>query len=197
MEELYSWVKNITYYLIFITVAVNLLPNKNYEKYIRLFAGMVLILLVIKPLTGSLRIEDKISRYFEAISFQNEAEELKKDLIGMESSRLDQVILQYEEAVAQDLNQMAQAEGFTPVTTQVRIEGNTEAEEFGRVTGISMVVSLEQPPKETLVEPVEKVEIGGHEEVVRENTSLNALHKRVEEYYGLEASYVEIQLKER
>ncbi|MBT9778917.1 sporulation protein [Clostridium sp. MCC353] len=197
MEELYGWVKNITCYLIFITVAVNLLPNKKYEKYIRLFAGMVLILLVVKPLTGSLRLEDKISRYFESISFQNEAEELKNDLIGMETMRLAKVIEQYQEAVAGDLEQMAQMEGFYPVSTSVTIEGDQEKENFGQVTRISMTVSTETGPQETVVEPVEKVEIGNRDQVVKENTSLNTLRKRIEEYYGLEGTYVEIQLEER
>lgn len=197
MEELYGWVKNITCYLIFITVAVNLLPNKKYEKYIRLFAGMVLILLVVKPLTGSLRLEDKISRYFESISFQNEADELKNDLIGMENIRLVKVIEQYQEAVAGDLEQMAQMEGFYPVSTSVTIEGDQEKENFGQVTRISMTVSAETGPQETLVEPVKKVEIGDRDQVVKENTSLNTLRKRIEEYYGLEGTYVEIQLEER
>lgn len=197
MEELYSWVKNITYYLIFITVAVNLLPDKKYEKYIRLFAGMVLILLVVKPLTGSLRLEDKISRYFESISFQNEADELKNELIGMESMRLGKVIGQYQEAVAEDLNQMVTGEGFYPVSTEVTIESDQSKENFGQVTRVDMVVSTEPEPESTVVEPIERVEIGNHDEVLKENTSLNALRKRVEEYYGLEASYVEIQLKER
>lgn len=197
MEELYGWVKNITCYLIFITVAVNLLPNKKYEKYIRLFAGMVLILLVVKPLTGSLRLEDKISRYFESISFQNEADELKNDLIGMENIRLVKVIEQYQEAVAGDLEQMAQMEGFYPVSTSVTIEGDQEKENFGQVTRISMTVSAETDPQETLVEPVKKVEIGDRDQVVKENTSLNTLRKRIEEYYGLEGTYVEIQLEER
>ena len=197
MEELYGWVKNITCYLIFITVAVNLLPNKKYEKYIRLFAGMVLILLVVKPLTGSLRLEDKISRYFESISFQNEADDLKNDLIGMENIRLVKVIEQYQEAVAGDLEQMAQMEGFYPVSTSVTIEGDQEKENFGQVTRISMTVSAETGPQETLVEPVKKVELGDRDQVVKENTSLNTLRKRIEEYYGLEGTYVEIQLEER
>lgn len=197
MEELYSWVKNITCYLIFITVAVNLLPNKKYEKYIRLFADMVLILLVVKPLTGGLRLEDKISHYFESITFQNEADELKNDLIGMENVRLSKMIGQYQEAVATDLGQMAQTEGFYAISTEVIIESSQEKENFGQVTRISMVVAPEPEPQETVAAPVEKIEIGNRDQVVKENTSLNALRRRIEEYYGLEGTYVEIQLKER
>ncbi|MEG0566781.1 MAG: stage III sporulation protein AF, partial [Hungatella sp.] len=99
MRVLYQWVANITFYFIFITVVSNLLPNKKYEKYCRLFMGMVLILLVIQPLTASLRLEDRLAYYFESITFQNESEDLKKELLGMETQRLQQMIAQYEEAV--------------------------------------------------------------------------------------------------
>ena len=54
MESVYSWVKNIIYYMIFLSVVSNLLADSKYEKYIRFFAGMVLILLVVSPLTGKL-----------------------------------------------------------------------------------------------------------------------------------------------
>lgn len=217
MEELYSWVRNITYYLILITVVTNLLPNKKYEKYIKLFAGMVLILLVLKPLTGSLRLEDKITYYFESISFQNEADDLKKEILGMEDFRLGQMIAQYESAVAQDIGQMAKDAGFYPKETRVSIERSQESQSFGSVTQIAMTVST-VPGEENLepawdgitlegVTPVEPVEIGGQ---VKESlpeaddgnrqedqAALNNLRRKIEGYYGLEAAYVEIQLEDR
>lgn len=52
MTAVYEWVRNITYYMIFITVVGNLLADSKYEKYLRFFAGIILILLVLKPLTG-------------------------------------------------------------------------------------------------------------------------------------------------
>ena len=52
MEGIYRWVSNIVYHLIFVTIITNLLPAGKYEKYLRLFAGRILILLVLQPLTG-------------------------------------------------------------------------------------------------------------------------------------------------
>ncbi len=106
MEGLYEWIRNITYYLIFMTVVTNLLPDKKYEKYFRLFAGMVLILLVLKPFTGGLRLDDKLAYYFESISFQKEASELSAQLTDMEGVRLKSMVSQYEEAVENDLRTM-------------------------------------------------------------------------------------------
>ena len=54
MKVVYQWISSILCFLIFITMVIALLPAKKYEKYIRFFTGMMLILLVISPLTKGL-----------------------------------------------------------------------------------------------------------------------------------------------
>ena len=84
MEAVYGWVKNIIYYMIFLSVVNNLLADSKYGKYIRFFSGMVLILLVVSPFTGGLHLDEQISSMFKSISFQNDTDDLKQDLWGME-----------------------------------------------------------------------------------------------------------------
>ncbi|MFR2848691.1 MAG: stage III sporulation protein AF [Hungatella hathewayi] len=224
MSALYSWVGNIVFYLIFITVVVNLLPNKKYEKYLKLFSGMVFILLVLKPLTGGLRLEDKIAYYFETISLQNESEDLRKELTGMEQQRLSQMITQYERAVANDVEAMAVDMECYPVYTDVTIDGTQDSPSFGSVTHIRMTVTRE-PPGEAdsggmggsgagsepwRCRPAgtcqaggagKPVEIGEKTETAAEvpvpDETLNRLRRKVEGYYGLQTMDVEIQLEER
>lgn len=141
MEAFYEWVSNITFYLIFVTVVIGLLPAKEYEKYFKLFAGIVLILLVVKPFTSGLRLEEQLSYYFESISFQKEAGELKEALSGMEQQRLDQMIAQYEKAVETDLKSMAESENFRCRSAEAVIEGDMKAEGFGKVKSVWMAVS--------------------------------------------------------
>lgn len=224
MSALYSWVGNIVFYLIFITVVVNLLPNKKYEKYLKLFSGMVFILLVLKPLTGGLRLEDKIAYYFETISLQNESEDLRKELTGMEQQRLSQMITQYERAVANDVEAMAVDMECYPVYTDVTIDGTQDSPSFGSVTHIRMTVTREPPGEADSggmggsgaggepgvaalrepvrpVEQVKPVEIGEKTETAAEvpvpDETLNRLRRKVEGYYGLQTMDVEIQLEER
>lgn len=223
MSAIYSWVGNIVFYLIFITVVTSLLPGKKYERYLKLFAGMVLILLVLKPLTGSLNLEDKIAYYFESITFRNESGDLEKEIMGMEKQRLSQMITQYEEAVAMDVEAMAQDMEFHPRHTKVTIENNPDSQQFGTVTHIEMTVSraAEDAEKEAdsdvsrtndndveqsdqiqpiqEIAPVEPVEIGEEEAeaAVVPDEGLNRLRRKVEEYYGLKTADVEIRLVER
>lgn len=146
MEGLYEWIRNITYYLIFITVVENLLPNKKYEKYFRLFAGMVLILLVLKPFTSGLRLDDRLAYYFESISFKTEVSELTAELSGMESRRLESMISQYEEAVENDLKTMVDSSGFVCKKAEVSIDADSEQESFGHVVSVYLLlVPVETP----------------------------------------------------
>lgn len=145
MEGIYEWIRNITYYLIFMTVVTNLLPDKKYEKYFRLFAGMVLILLVLKPFTGGLRLDDKLAYYFEAISFQKEASELSAQISDMESVRLKSMVSQYEEAVEHDLRTMAESSGFVCVKAKALIDGDEKNARFGHVVSVSLRLAPDSP----------------------------------------------------
>lgn len=49
MELLINWIKPIIYFSIFITVMLQLLPADKYSKYIRFFAGLLMIVMVVGP----------------------------------------------------------------------------------------------------------------------------------------------------
>lgn len=143
MDGVYGWIRNLTGFFLFMSVIDNLLPNKKYGKYVRLFSGMVLILLVLQPLTGSLRLEDRIAHYYESFVFRYQADDLQTEILGIEKQRLSQMIEQYEHAVAQDVGQMAGDMGFTVRQCDVSIDGNEGTEAFGMVTAVSLKIALE------------------------------------------------------
>ena len=105
---------------------------------------MVLILLVVSPFTGGLHLDEQISSMFKSISFQNDTDDLKQELWGMEERRLDPVIRKYEQAVAADVEAMARAEGFTCTGASVQIDGDRNSSRYGQIEGIGMVISGEK-----------------------------------------------------
>lgn len=165
MAAVYEWVRNITCYMIFITVACNLLADSKYEKYLRFFAGMVLILLVLQPLTGSLRLDERIAYLFESITFKNESGDFRERLWGMEDQRINQVMGTYETAVSVDLRGMAETAGYDCRQVRVKIETDQDSPYYGHVTDIYMKVGKgtegggEEPPGSGSIRPVQ---IPGH-----------------------------------
>ncbi|MCI9161695.1 MAG: stage III sporulation protein AF [Lachnospiraceae bacterium] len=225
MDGIYGWIRSIIGFLLFLAVLDNLIPGKNYQKYVRLFAGMATILLVARPLTGGLGLEEKIARVYEALVLQYEAKDLKKEILGMEKQRLGQIIGQYEQAVAEDLTYMARDMGFVVYGCRAKIgEEETEAE-FGHVVRIEMQIGLGENEKggitggenqeeegkaigETAVVPVVVEEIKnigekeGQKEAAdkgqqeKEYSAVGRLRRKIVSYYELEEDYVEIQVIE-
>lgn len=138
MEALDTWVRNIVFYLIFMTFVTNLLPGKAYDRYFRLFTGMVLILLVLSPLTGSLNLDERLAYYFESISFQSEAGEYRGQIEEMERKRLEQLIGQYEAAASEELERRLSDAGCRGVRAQVRISRDRESSDFGTVETVEV-----------------------------------------------------------
>ena len=221
MDGLLNWVGNILFFLVLITVSENLLPGKKYNKYIRLCAGMVLILLVVRPLTAGFHLEEQINRYFESFAFQQEARDLSKEILGIEQQRLGQIIDSYEQVVETDLDAMAREMGLVPVRTAAVIDRNRDSGDYGLVVRVEMEVESRTDGEDdgtcavqamNPVKPVETVNVKIREnreerevekdENEKEDTSLQEealeqLRRKVEGYYGLEAGKVEIKFQGR
>ncbi len=206
MGEILNWVGNILFYLVLVTAAENLLPGKKYGRYVRLAAGMVLILLVLKPLTEGFHLEEQITRSLETFTYQQDARDLSREILGIEKQRLAKVMDSYEQAVEADLNAMTQEEGLVPVDIQVVMDRDEESGDWGSVVGIRMEVrgkgeAEEAGPAVQAVNPVEPVTVTLREPETEgsrgagERSEVEQLRRKVESYYGLEAGKVEITYK--
>ena len=78
MTAVYEWIRNLTAFFLFLSVMENLLPGQKYGKYIRLFAGMVLILLAVEPFTSGFNLDEVLARSYEDLVIRGEAGELKE-----------------------------------------------------------------------------------------------------------------------
>ena len=171
MTAVYEWFRNLTAFFLFLSVMENLLPGQKYGKYIRLFAGMVLILLAVEPFTSGLNLDEVLARSYEDLVIRGEAGELKEQLGATEQKRLGQILSQYEEAVGRDVRELAQSCGLTVMDCRVRIEGDEDSPEFGTVREIAAVLPAQSAQAEK-----------------------EKLSNRIQEYYGLEEQYVEIEI---
>ena len=60
LADLLGWIKQIIYLLIFLTLVLQILPNGNYRKYVKFFAGMIFVVTLLGPVV-SLFIENFLS----------------------------------------------------------------------------------------------------------------------------------------
>lgn len=76
LKEIYGWIQNISVYLIVTAAVMHAVPGKEYEKYVRFFSGLVLILLLFTPV---LRLAGKEESFYGM--YQSREYELDKRAI--------------------------------------------------------------------------------------------------------------------
>lgn len=68
MDYFYEWMENIAFYLIVLVAVLQMIPRNSYQKYVRFFAGMILILLLAEPIlkmVGMTEFSD--AEYYKAV----------------------------------------------------------------------------------------------------------------------------------
>lgn len=155
MEVITHWAGNIVSYLVFLTVLTGLLPAHKYEKYIRLFAGCILLLIVLKPLTDGLRLEEGLNYLFTSLSFENEAGELKREMDEIEVRRRNMVLSQYEAEASKEAVRVAAEAGFSVEKADVELEKDPESEQFASVRSVTVYVAGSEAGMEAGMEAAE------------------------------------------
>lgn len=182
MSGIYEWIRSLVFYLILMTMILNLLPDKKYEKYLRLFTGMIFILLVFGPFADLSGLEERMAGVFERLTFRNDVKLLQKEIADTDGKRLSRLVDGYQEAVETDLRTMAEGISVECRSVEAVLETDTENDEFGKVLAVNMQVGLLE---------------GRKEQRIQANREIGNLKKRIGEYYGLEEGKITIYLEDQ
>ena len=208
-EILLEWARNIIFFMVFLSVISHLLADASYEKYIRFFAGIVLILITVSPLKGGLDFQEKAGRFFEEFSFFQEKEQAGKALSKADQERMGAFLAEYKKEAEARIQETMQAEGVICSQAEVEIEKDEKSGEYGKIRKIILHLKEEKMTspqdeetkmvKEKAGEEVSvKVEIPPvitkekQERPGTESKQEQQLKRKVAQYYGLEEACVEI-----
>ena len=81
-----EWMKNFVGFLLIISVASHLLPDKKYEPYLRLFTGFLMILLLIQPVLKLGGVESYLEE--KMLQFLQEQERLEEEIYNQRETFL-------------------------------------------------------------------------------------------------------------
>lgn len=90
-----DWMKSLVGYMLIVSVVTQMLPNKKYEQYVKLFTGFLLMILVLKPVleikSANTFLESKIEEFVQeqeeqetqiivhSEAFRNKSEEVQQE----------------------------------------------------------------------------------------------------------------------
>ena len=94
-DQVYGWLQNIAAYLVVVTAVMHAIPGKDYEKYIRFFSGLVLIVLLFMPVLSVFGMKETFGTIKNDQSEKKEREMLEE--AGRSYEEMLENYISYEE----------------------------------------------------------------------------------------------------
>lgn len=192
MEEIISYAKSILFFLLFVNLIMQLLKGSSYEKFVRPVCGMLLVILIVKPVLSLFGMEEQLLFAAEQkISFlfsESEAEFVMPEGAGYELSVLEA----YEEELTGQLGELLLEEGISLISADFSL--SAEENTFGEIRGITVEAGTETQHRARIeVEPIvfgeESVEEGMSAEEIR-------IKDKLANFYNLERENIYVSIKE-
>ncbi len=154
MEFLSTYIKTITFYVVFINIIEMVMPSDKYSSYIRLFLGLVLVYIIIKPvfLLNINYVSNDIFKNYENYILSNSQ---NIDLENMEETKIELVTNSYIENEKVELINLVEANtNYKVIQCELIINKNVST--YGEIEEVILVLS---DLEDTLVTPIEEIKI--------------------------------------
>ena len=193
MELVVSYAKTVLFFLLFVNLVIQLLQGSSYERFIRPVCGMILIVLVIRPMLQLFGGDEKVlfaaEQKLSLLFTKNEMAMAEPEQDGYTFAVLEQ----YEAELTGQLEELLSEEGLTVVSADFSI--SAEEKEFGVIRGITVTARERQTEEESEVYIAPVVF-----ERSRTDTSMSAGEIRIRDmlsdFYRIEKDNIYVSIKE-
>lgn len=139
MKEIVSWVKGIVCYSILTAVFMEILPEK-FRKYIRLYMGLLFLLIFLSPIVRLFHLEDRMQNFFDKANLKIELEDKAFELELREADAVEALKQEYTEGLKEELAVFLGERGYELSEISFEWIEDTRKENFGEVTAVTLAV---------------------------------------------------------
>lgn len=162
MEAAKEFIKSIVVYMILISVVFHCLPDTRYKKYVKMFAGMLLIILLLTPILSLFQKNDLLDQTFFRKNYEEALKESRGSLQIYEDVQKEKIIQVYQNEINAYIKTLAEQRGLYVLRSDITIEEDTESEDFGSIKEMDLMLSSGQEDageiKKITILPEEKTE---------------------------------------
>ncbi len=101
-QFLYGWIMNAAFYLVIFTAVLHVLPGEQYQKYVRFFTGLVIVVLLFSPLFKLLGMEHLFQGFRENAEYRQLQKEMEQASDFLEEKQAEQEEKVKEKATQED-----------------------------------------------------------------------------------------------
>lgn len=147
MEYLVSIVKQLFYISILSVMLVNLVPQEKYQKMIKTVCGLLLVIIMIRPILQFTDTEKVFLNIYHSITQSMDLAEMKNGGKILQTTQDDVVVQEYEEQIEENIDSMILSQGLYPAETTVHICEDENSSKYGCIESILLIVSTQEQNK--------------------------------------------------
>ena len=88
-EAIYSWIKCLAIFYILLTMLLHLVPTEKYQRYVRFFMGLVLMVMLVTPVLSLLEKSRQLPDSFSGLYQQEEQKRLELEMENLQKNLLE------------------------------------------------------------------------------------------------------------
>jgi len=193
MDEIISYAKTVLFFLIFVNLIMQLLKGSSYERFVHPVCGMILVIMIIRPLLSMFEGEEKVLYAAEQkLSLLLSGEETRLSLRA-EAGYEFAVLESYEADLITQLSEILEKEGLTVIYADFSL--SAEERDFGTIRGLALTAERK---KEEGTSRIEIAPIVFERE--KQETSVSAEEIRIKDklvdFYQTEEANIYVNIKE-
>ncbi len=204
MGVLKDLVRNVLAYYLVLSVLMSMIGKSSYKKYIEMFSGLVMIIIILNPLIKLFGAENTLDFNLRKNQLYEVTQAESEDIMVAELRQQDAVLKQYENTIAKQVGTVLENYDYHATDVIVNIDDNANSETFGQIKDIrvSCLKGVSEEAKEaSAIDEVQipEIKIGTKKEVEKEvSDTLETKDAMLEiaNLYGIEASKIKIQVEE-
>ncbi|MGN0514243.1 MAG: stage III sporulation protein AF [Lachnospiraceae bacterium] len=140
-DAFFGVIKQIIVFCLCSFVLQELTPKEEYKKYFNLFSGLVLILIIFRPLTDAFLKADGIDDMLKKNMLRMEVSDMDMVFADYDSSRNEQIVSEYKNEIIKKIDEIISDEGLLADSIDVTLNMDAESEDFLKVLYINAKVT--------------------------------------------------------
>ena len=76
-QYLYEWMSGIAYFMVLITILMHIIPDQGYQKYIRFFTGILLVVLFLTPVWKLIGMGEDVQKIYKGSVYEETVEQIQ------------------------------------------------------------------------------------------------------------------------
>lgn len=193
MDEIISYAKTVLFFLLFVNLLMQLLKGSSYERFVHPVCGMILVIMILRPVLSMFGGEEKVlyaaEQKLSLLLAQGEQGYVQEEGTGYKFAVLeayeDELVIQLSEVLAED--------GLSVVNADFSL--SAEEKDFGTIRGLKLTAEAAKEQREgrILIAPI-VFERGIREETV--SAEEIRIKDKLADFYQVDEANIYVNIKE-